>query len=175
MNDLTPEDRQYLLARLAGFLHAAAAIDGTFRDCAITVDLVARHGRNVPAIAADWLAESEARRFRLNGVSEPQRWSAVEGFLRDLLLAEPFGIPRGQQPEEVAAARRELAWQAADLVMFLSPDHDPGDFHLLEVEEDKASSIAACAVCYEEDVLFIRHIRWRREAAGMSPGSPTAA
>jgi hypothetical protein len=81
-----------------------------------------------------------------------ESWTEVEAFLRQNVLKAPiFGVDDagGRDLEKI---RFELAFQASDMVMFLSPSQSPRGIHHLVLTESKALSSVGCAVGYPPEV-----------------------
>ena len=79
----------------------------------------------------------------------------VEQFLRLNLLAKPLGMTDIARQDGLEKTRDELAFQAAEMVMFLSPNHSPRGILHMVLSEQKAISSVGCAIQYEEDILLI--------------------
>ena len=154
--------RQANASRLDGYLDALASIDGRFRDFVMSAVLLDLGGREAEEVVAAHVAGSEFHNFEVVKVTRGARWTEVEHFLRQNLLTEPLGMTNIPREDGLGKTRDELAFQATDMVMFLSPNHAPqGIFHFV-LSEQKALSSVGCAIQYEEDVLFIQRTHWQR-------------
>lgn len=76
-------------------------------------------------------------------------------------MTKPLGITDIAREDGLERTRDELAFQATDMVMFLSPHHSPQGIIHLVLSEQKAISCVGCAIQYEEDVLLIQRTHWR--------------
>ena len=157
----TLEERRAQVSRLDGYLEALASIDGSFRDYVMGAVLLELREREVEAVVAEHLSRSEFHSFRVLSVSKGNSWVEVEQFLRGNLLKEPFGTAEVAPLSVIEKVRDELAFQASDMVMFLSATHTPLGIYHLTVAEAKAISVTGCAVLYENDLLLIVRTHWR--------------
>jgi len=67
------------------------------------------------------------------------------------------------QEDRLGKTRDELAFQATDMVMFLSSSHSPQGILNLVLSEQKAISSVGCVIQYEEDLLLIQRTHWRSD------------
>ena len=157
----TSTQRQAYASRLDGYLDALASIDGRFREFVMSVVLLDLGGRDAEAVVAEHVTGSEHHNFQVVKMTRGERWTEVEQFLRQNLLTKPLGIEDIAREAGLEKTRGELAFQATDMVMFLSPNHSPqGILHLVLSEQNAVSSVG-CAIQYEQDVLLIQRTHWR--------------
>jgi len=156
---LNKQDREKVVSRLEGYLDAATAVNGAFREFVMIVNLMDIPDGGIEEAIIEHVAEWEPHSFKLTSLSQGARWTDVERFLRGVLLSEPFGT------ENIIADRRfNLAWQATDMIMFLSPDHQPKCIYNFEMYEEKAASVVGRVIEYDDDLLLLTHIHWRADA-----------
>jgi hypothetical protein len=118
-------------------------------------------GRNAEEVVTEHLAGSEHHNFEIAEMTRGERWTEVEQFLRRNLLTKPLGMMDVDRESSLENTRDELAFQATDMVMFLSPNHAPRGILHLRLSEPKAISSVGCVVQYEEDLLLIQRTHWR--------------
>jgi len=156
--------RQAEASRLDGYLDALASVDGRFREFVMSAVLLKLGERGAEEVVAEHLAGSEHHNFEIVRLTRGERWTEVEQFLRENLLTRPLGTMGIDQLQGLEETRNELAFQATDMVMFLSPNHSPqGILHLVLSEREAISSVG-CAIEFEEDVLLIQRTHWRSAA-----------
>ena len=157
----TSTQRQANASRLDGYLDALAFVDGRFREFVMSAVLLDLGGRGAEEVVAEHVAGSEHHTFQVVKMTRGERWTEVEQFLRQNLLIKPLGMTDIALEDGLEKIRDELAFQATDMVMFLSPNHSPQGIVHLVLSEQKAISSVGCAIQYEEDVLFIQRTHWR--------------
>lgn len=158
---MTPAERQEITARLDGYLDALASVDGRFREYVMGALLLDLAGRSAEAVLAEHFMPNEHHCFEIASMTRGERWTEVEGFLRRNVLVTPAFFAGGACDGDLAKSRSELAFQATDMVMLLSPDHRPQAIYHLVLAESKALSSVGCAVEYEADLLLITRTHWR--------------
>lgn len=159
---MTPAERQEAAARLDGYLDALASVDGGFREYVMSAVLLDLAGRNTDAVLAEHFESSEHHSFEIASMTRGESWTEVEGFLRRNLLTAPVFRGSDACGSNLETTRDELAFQASDMVMFLSPGHRPLGIHHLVLTESKALTSVGCAVEYESDLLLVTRTHWRR-------------
>jgi len=159
---MTPAERKEIAARLDGYLDALASVDGRFREYVMGAQLLDVTGRSVEVVLAEHFRSNVHHSFEIASMTRGERWTEVEGFIRRNALVAPVFQASEACDGDLAKTRYELAFQASDMVMFLSPDHRPQAIHHLVLTERKALSSVGCAVEYETDLLLITRTHWRR-------------
>ncbi len=159
---VTPTERQEIAARLDGYLDALASVDGRFREYVMGALLLDLAGRSVASALAGHFGSSEHHRFAITSMIRGESWTEIEDFLRQNVLSAPAFRADDRASADLEKTRGELAFQASDMVMFLSPEQSPRGIHHLVLTEDTALSSVGCAVEYENDLLLIQRTHWRR-------------
>ena len=159
---MTPTERQEIAARLDGYLDALASVDGRFREYVMGALLLDLAGRSAESVLTDHFRSSEHHSFAIESMTRGESWTEVEEFLRRNMLSAPIFGANDLAGSDLEKTRSELAFQASDMVMFLSPGQSPRGIHHLVLTDDKALSSVGCAVEYEGDVLLIQRTHWRR-------------
>ena len=151
---MTPTERQEIAARLDGYLDALASVDGRFREHVMGAQLLDLAGRSPESVLADHFRSNEHHSFAIASMTRGESWTEVEAFLRQNVLRAPvFGVDDADG-RDLEKTRFELAFQASDMVMFLSPSQSPRGIHHLVLTESKALSCVGCAVEYESDLTL---------------------
>ncbi|WP_255991982.1 hypothetical protein [Chitinolyticbacter albus] len=162
MDPLTKEERLQLVARLDGYLDAAASVNGEFRDFVASAQLIPKNGYNVTQMLQHFVASWEpAHACKIVSLSDAHKWTAIESFLEQALLTCPFNEPSMARSLHVQERRFELAFQASDMVMFLSPNHKPTACYRAELVSKLVHTAQICVVEYESDYLVLTNIHWR--------------
>lgn len=159
---MTPAERQEIAARLDGYLDALASVDGRFREYVMGALLLGLAGRSAEGALAEHFGSGEHHRFEIASVTRGDSWTEVEQFLRRNVLEAPVYRADEAGDADLEQTRGELAFQASDMVMFLSPEHRPQGIYHLVLTESKALSSVGCAIEYETDLLLITRTHWRR-------------
>jgi len=160
--------RQAEASRLDGYLDALASIDGRFRQFVMSAVLLELGERDAEEVVAEHFTGSEHHNFEVVKMTRGERWTEVEQFLRQNLLTKPLGMTDIVQDDGLVKTRDELAFQATDMVMFLSSNHSPQGILHLVLSEQKAISSVGCVIQYEEDLLLIQRTHWRSDGQARS-------
>lgn len=176
----TDSEWREIVARLDGYLDAVASVNGRFREYVMSATLLtaATDGRDIQTQITDelatWASDEHPDRISISAWEVVPNWVRIErAFFNPLFITYPFGQAVGGELLEVGRTRFELAWQATEMLGWLSlPGADRAEFaaYRAQLAHPRALDAQAFVMHADQHLVLIFYVHWRTESL-----NPTAA